>query len=205
MTEHDALNIEQLVERAEWIRALARALVRDQHAAEDLAQDAWLAVLTKHNANAESWRAWIAIAMRNLARARFRGDRRREARERDAARPEQQSSGVDQLDAHELLVHAVRDLDEPYRAVILMRYFEALPPAEIAARTNTPLRTINTRLHRALALLRKRLDERQRGNRGQWISLLAPFTESSSGSLAGVMIMSAKLKLALALVETLPQ
>lgn len=191
------------IERAEHIRALARALVRDEHDAEDLAQDAWIAALTRRPASEESWAAWIATVMRNVARVRWRSDRRRTDRERDAARPERQpteSELLDRIDGHALLVRCVRDLDEPYRGAIVLRYFEGLTPKQIAERTDTPLRTVNTRLHRALALLRMRLDHLHRGNRDAWCALLVPLAGRSSGAAAGALIVGTPLKVAIAAV-----
>src|SRR6185503_5300852 len=69
------------------------------------------------------------------------------------------------------LVSAVLELDEPYRSIVLLRYFEELPPREIAARTGIPLATVQSRLQRALARLRERLD----GEHQAWAALLLPW------------------------------
>jgi RNA polymerase sigma-70 factor (ECF subfamily) len=195
------LDVEHAVERAEWVRSLARALVRDEHEAEDVAQEAWLAALTKRPASGESWSAWMSSVVRNFARARWRSDRRRTEREREVARAERQPSErelLDPLDSHALLVRCVRELDEPYRGAIVLRYFEGLTPKQIAERTDTSRRTVNTHLHRALALLRKRLDQLHRGNRDAWCALFAPLAHPSGGAAAGALIVSTKVKLALA-------
>jgi RNA polymerase sigma-70 factor (ECF subfamily) len=185
--------------RAARIRRLALALVRDEHEAEDLAQDAWVAALTKRPRQGEPWSRWIAAVMRNFARARWRGERRREARERDVAREEAGPPAADaaeQLEAHELVVRAVRSLDEPYRSAIWMRYFEGLAPREIAERAGAPPRTVETRLHRGLQRLRERLDERHRGDRGAWLALLVPLARPREAALAGAALMSTQMKVA---------
>jgi len=189
-------------ESGRLVAALTRIFgVHNLALAEDVAQEAWLAALTKRPASGESWSAWMGAVIRNFARARWRSDRRRVEREREVARAERQPSErelLDPLDSHALLVRCVRELDEPYRGAIVLRYFEGLTPKQIAERTDTPLRTVNTHLHRALALLRKRLDQLHRGNRDAWCALLVPLAGRSSGAAAGALIVSTPLKAAIA-------
>jgi RNA polymerase sigma-70 factor (ECF subfamily) len=56
------------------------------------------------------------------------------------------------------LAEAVAGLDERYRAVIEMLYFQELPYEQIAAVLEVPVRTVETRLYRARRLLRRRLE-----------------------------------------------
>ncbi|MEO6709657.1 MAG: sigma-70 family RNA polymerase sigma factor [Planctomycetota bacterium] len=200
-----SLELGELEERADRIRRLARALVQDPNEAEDLAQDAWLRSLT-HGPRAEgSWPAWIAATLRNLARARWRSDRRRERREREVARPELQrpsSEALEGLDAFDSLVRAVRELDEPYRSAIVLRYLEGLTPREIAMRSATPVKTIETRLSRGLLKLRSKLDERG-GGRGAWLAALLPLTRSQAITVTGLFAMNLKLKVLLAVFVAL--
>lgn len=201
-----SVEIEGLEQRAEWIRALARELAGSDHEAEDLAQDAWVIALTHGDIRAESWPGWVASVLRNLARMRWRGARRRDERERSAARPESQppaSDPVEQLDAHEAVVRAVRALDEPYRETVLLRYFTGLPPRAIASRLGIPVDTVDTRLRRALAKLRHRLDENHRGDRGAWLSLFAPLLGPRDLAVAGALAMNATLKVAAAIAVAL--
>ena len=59
----------------------------------------------------------------------------------------------------ERLLAAVRALPPDYRTVVLMRHFHQLSYEEIARRTGAPVRTVETRLYRARALLREALSE----------------------------------------------
>jgi RNA polymerase sigma-70 factor (ECF subfamily) len=61
------------------------------------------------------------------------------------------------------LVAALLALEEPYRAALLLRYFEDLSVPEVALRLGVPLETARTRLRRGLARLRERLDQERRG------------------------------------------
>jgi RNA polymerase sigma-70 factor (ECF subfamily) len=53
---------------------------------------------------------------------------------------------------------AVAGLDEPYREVVILRFFGELSLAEIALQTDRPLGTVKTHLHRGLARLRRGLE-----------------------------------------------
>jgi hypothetical protein len=67
-------------------------------------------------------------------------------------------------------------LREPYRTAIYLRYYEDLTPTQIAERLDVPVKTVKTRLSRALTELRSQMDERFEGGRGAWINALLPVT-----------------------------
>jgi len=56
------------------------------------------------------------------------------------------------------LAELVADLPEPQRDVLLLRFADGLPLEEISGRLAVPLGTVKSRLHNALATLRRRLD-----------------------------------------------
>jgi RNA polymerase sigma factor (sigma-70 family) len=170
---------EELLAEVSFLRALARGLLRDEHAGEDVAQTTWVEALDRREAPGNPLvnpRAWLARVARNLALDRRRGERRRAARERGVARDEALPSVADTL-AHESTLRAVTDavleLDEPYRATILWHYFEGLDLREIAERSREPLATVRSRHARALARLRERLDRSHGGERRAWAVALA--------------------------------
>jgi RNA polymerase sigma-70 factor (ECF subfamily) len=204
MTDSRSHDCEALLASADWVRALARRLLADAQAAEDLAQDTLAAALVRPPADGRPLRGWLAGVMRNLVRRERRDAGHRGARERAVAREEAQASSaelLERLDSHRAVVEAVARLDEPYRAAILMRYFEGLTPAAIARRTGTPRRTVHTRLQRALARLRAELDRAHGGDRRSWLLALIPYARGSGGwnSVAtGTLVMETKLKLGVA-------
>ena len=53
---------------------------------------------------------------------------------------------------------AVARLDEPYREVVILRFFSELSLAEIAVQSDRPLGTVKTHLHRGLQRLRRMLE-----------------------------------------------
>ena len=71
---------EQLMAEMAWVRRLARALVRDDTAAEDIAQDTWIVAAAQRPAEDRPLRPWLARVVRNLVRTRRRGDARRDER-----------------------------------------------------------------------------------------------------------------------------
>jgi len=197
---------EALLSHAGWVRELARHLTGDAHAADDLAQDALAAALVHPPPGDRPIRGWLAGIVRNLARERRRSASNRGARERESARGAVGPSSADlleRLESHRAVVEAVSRLEEPYRTAILLRYFEGLSPRAIAARTRCPLRTVHTRLHRALGRLREDLDRSHGGDGRAWLLALAPFARGSQGVSAwtlGGLVMDVKLKVALGAV-----
>ena len=202
-TTHD---FETLLSHAQWVRDLARSLTADAASADDLAQDTLAAALVRPPPAELSPRRWLAGILHNLARERRRRAGRRAARERAVAREEADLASaqlLERLDLHRTVVEAVVRLDETYRDVVLMRYFEGLSPSAIAARTGTPLRTVHTRLHRALQKLRGDLDRKHAGDRAAWTLALLPLARETSPWTSAAIVtltMDAKLKLALAAI-----
>jgi RNA polymerase sigma factor (sigma-70 family) len=152
----------ELVTHAAFLRALARGLLADEHLAEDVVQQAFLQALARPPAERGFLGAWLARVVRNLALNTARGEGRRSARERAAARPE--SSVAHERAALELalqreVAEAVAALDEPLRTVVHLRYFRGQGPADIARELGVSPSTVESRLTRAHALLRRRLDK----------------------------------------------
>ncbi len=172
-----AVPIEILLRERPWVRALARSLVLDENDADDLEQKAWLAAIEGPPAEDRSPRGWLATVLRRALARRRRGERRRDSRERVAARPESTADTADLAsiaEQHRRLVGLVLELDEPYRGALLARYFEGRAPREIAATRGVPVSTVGSWLTRGLALLRERLDHETNGDRRAWCTALAP-------------------------------
>ncbi|HKB17191.1 MAG TPA: sigma-70 family RNA polymerase sigma factor, partial [Planctomycetota bacterium] len=127
---------ETLLTHGDFVRALARSLL-DEHRAEDVVQQTWVAALERPPRAPGRLRAWLAIVARNFAARAARSEDRRARREEAAARPERVPSTAELFEreaARRRVVEAVVALAEPYRACVLLRYFENLPPREIAGR-----------------------------------------------------------------------
>ena len=158
-----------------WLEQLALSLVGDPHEARDLAQSTWLAALRSGDKPQVSRRAWLVGTLRRLRAYGLRSSKRREAREEWAARSESTPSVLDltaRAEQHERLLAFVRGLPELYRGPLLLRYVDGLEPRYIADRLHLKVRTVHTRLHRGLELLRERMDSNHPEGREGWVSAL---------------------------------
>lgn len=198
--------IEALLEHESWVRQLALTLVREDSSARDVAQEVWVRALEHPPRLGEgaSPRPWLATVVRNLIAQRSRDSARRETRERDASQPEALPS-VDRALAREsarrAVVESVFALPEPYREVLLLRYFDELSPSAIAARLSVPGSTVRSRLQRAHEMLRTRLAPTDPDDRALAV-FLAPLLRDRTASLplaAGAVVLSTKLFVAGAL------
>ena len=175
LTEH---RLADLLSHAEWVENLALQLVRDPNRAQDVVQETWFAALRQPPQDTQEPRAWLGTVARNMARRLMRTEERRSARERAVARDEA-VRGPEEVVAragiqHELVSH-VLSLEEPYRSVLLLHYFEDLSAKEIAELLSSRPSTVRTQLARGLSLLRERLDQGE-GGRESWIGAMLPLS-----------------------------
>lgn len=185
-----------LLAHAEFVASLSARLVRPGADAEDLQQETLLSALQHPPADAGALRAWLGKVARNHALQNQRARMRRAAREQWASSEEALPS-TDEIVARENarrgVVDALTKLDEPYRSTLLLRFYEDLPPREVARRTGVPVETARTRIKRGLALLREDLDRRSSGDRSAWVSALLPLAapklalEQAGGGMGGVL------------------
>lgn len=200
---HIPFRPEALLEQREFLRSLARSLLSDEHGAEDVVQDAWIAALENPPRSSEALRAWLARVTRNLSLNTLRERERRARREELAARSDTAPSEEEvdaRLRAQRRVVEAVLALREPYKSAIWMRWYENLPPREIARRTGVPIETVKSRLKRGLAELKSALD-REFGDRASWCSALAPLALRDAAAVgAPTLVIGGALVLFLATV-----
>ena len=192
-------SVDALLQERHWLRSLARNLVHDPERADDLVQRTYLAAL-RGGPTGPRVRGWLATVLRNCARQEARSQARRDQRERVSARPEDvptPASLVQRVEAQTEVARAVLRLREPYREALLLRYYEALGPKKIADRLGIPARTVESRLRRALAILRRDLDLRHGGDRTGWLpGALALAKPVASGWSMGTRAAAAALLLA---------
>lgn len=189
--------LDSLTSDDRWLRRMARQLVRDASLADDLVQETWVAALRQGR---EAGRGWLATVLRNAAAQWRRSDSARERRELAVAPAEASAdpaaSIVDRLATQRRVLDAVLTLPEAARTVVLLRFYEDLPPREIARRLGEPVASVKSRLHRALERLRAELDARHGGSRAGWMLALAPFANPAPAAILGaggtVMAVSTK-------------
>ncbi len=204
------MDLEHALTHGPFLSSIARALVGDEHAADDALQDTWLRTLQAAPGDVRHPRGWLRTVVTNFARRRGRSEGRRRAREERAARPEALDSAAEVVEQESLrreVLGAVLELNEPYRTTILLRFYDDLPPREVASQQGIPVATVRTRTRRGLEQLRERLDGRY-GDRDAWSRLLIPVAAPiGRGGLGGpgagpgaVLATAGKLGAALATV-----
>jgi len=184
---------ESLLEHRAFACAIARALVGDEHEAEDVAQESVLSALERPP-RGKNVRGWFGAVAKNLALRTRRTRLRRARREERAARPERLPStqeAVLRLELQQRVVDAVLALEEPERTAVLGRFFWGKTVPELARNLGVPEETVRTRLRRALARLRARLDRMHGGDRAAWSMALLPVGVVRRG--AGVLLTGATL------------
>lgn len=193
--------VETLVrEHSAFVARLARQLLVDADAAEDVSQQTWQVVLQRGVRGIADVRAWLTGVVRNLARLHRRGEAARRRREWMAARQEAQWVGdpAARMEQMERLVAALRRLPEPYASVVWLRFFEELPPRVIAQRRRESVETIKSRLRRGLALLRADLRRQHGGEERAWrggLLLLVPRLRTTAVGGASLAVAAASLVL----------
>jgi RNA polymerase sigma-70 factor (ECF subfamily) len=185
---------EELLAHRDFVRRLARGLVRADQV-DDVVQETFVAAL-RRPPRRETLRAWLATVARNASRTVLRKQARQLRHERAAARAEGTASAADavsRVELHGLVVQEVLALAEPYRLAVILRFFENLPPREIARRTATPVGTVRVRLRRALEQLRGRMDRRHGGDRRAWSLALVPLAGLDRPAAAAALTTGAAI------------
>jgi len=130
--------------RAHWPRAFRAAylVVHDAAAAEDIAQEAFLAAVRNLDRfdRRRPFGPWLHRIVVNRA---IDWSRRRTLR--------------GEVELHDAAVAVLRRLSPEHRAVIVMRYLLGYTPGEIARLLDLPRGTVNSRLRRGLDQLKGRL------------------------------------------------
>lgn len=151
---------------ADYVYSLARSIVRDDGDAEDVTQEVFFRVWERAGSFDPARGtplAWLTTMTRRLAIDKTRS-RSFKARGREASldvtpasASTDGSAAVLSAEANQVL-DALKQLDEPYREVIRLSYYEGLSHSRIAERTGTPLGTVKSRLREGVVQLRRLLD-----------------------------------------------
>ncbi len=201
---------EALLAHGDFLRGLARSLLGDEHLAEDAVQQTFVRAL-RAEPQSGGLRSWLTIVLRRLIQNDRRAELRRVAREGSVAQEPIVPSTEELVEREALrqeVVQAVFRLAEPYRATVILRYFESLSPTEIGDRLGISASTVRTRLARAHELLRASLDTSHTGGREAWAVLLMPMARPLSkiagvGSLSSLSFLVMKKSVAAVVAMTL--
>ena len=140
------------------VRAVATHVLGDYHAAEDVAQDAFVIAYEKLSTlrDASVFGTWIRRIARHRALRAARKASRSEPLVRDAE-PTAESRDGRLDDRSRMLLDAVARLPEHEQRVVTLRYFDGHSVQDIAHMTGRPVGTITKQLSRAQARLRNQL------------------------------------------------
>ncbi len=159
----DPAAVDEVVNRyQQQLYAFILRLVHQRETAEDLFQETWIRVLRslpsfRGEARFSTWLFQIAL---NLCRNLARQHARREFVELEEAGPLSEEPAVDgeRLLQARKLRKLVDSLPEKMREVVVLRYYHGFSDLEIAEIAELPAGTVKSRLHRATAMLREKIE-----------------------------------------------
>lgn len=137
---------------------VARGILGDAAAAEDVVQEALAAALTgigRFDPDRGTFAGWLHRITVNRALGEVRRTRRSPVVD-GSILPDRVAAGADLRGG---FLDAVADLRPLHRAVVVLRFGLDLGPAEIADVLEIPVGTVNSRLARALATLRQTMED----------------------------------------------
>ncbi len=140
--------------RAAWL------ITHDAQAAEDVAQEAFLAALRRIDRfdRHRPFAPWLhrIVVNRAIDWSRARTSRREDMGAGDGTGSQAAASDPGRIDDE--LLRALAELTPEHRAVVVLRHLLGFTPGEIARALDLPRGTVNSRLRRALNTLAERLE-----------------------------------------------
>src|SRR5262245_11300445 len=119
---------DDIVAHGAWLRALARSLLSDAAAADDMVGETWVATLRSPPERDRPLRPWLARVLQNFT---FMRSRREAARTRNENHAAQLAASDEAPSAEDLFIRRetmrslselVAGLKEPYRSTVLLCY-----------------------------------------------------------------------------------
>ena len=176
MTRHKPMAASDLLAHTAFVTAMARGVLGRDGETEDVVQETWLAALRGTGPRKPgALRSWLGSISRRRAQDLRRKQATRARAERNAHRTGLSPSTAElaaRAEVGRTMVSSLLALPEPYREVLLLRYYEELRPREIAARLDVPVETVRTRHRRALEQMRARLTASKGGDARAWAAVL---------------------------------
>lgn len=157
--DHDAFS-QLAVGSVDRLHSIALLMLRDPGGAQDAVQEAlvraWRSLPSLRDA--DRFDAWLR---RLLVHACYDEIRRRGRRPETELREWHDRPSADQTAAHadrDALARGFVRLTAEQRAVVVLRFYQDLSLAEVAADLGIPVGTVKSRLHHAMAVLRGALE-----------------------------------------------
>jgi RNA polymerase sigma factor (sigma-70 family) len=146
---------------------LARWLTRNDHDAEDVAQEAFMRAFRFFESfHGGDSKAWLLAIVRNACHTWLHQNRRLSLDENiaevEAVEPSPEAVVIENVD-RDALRRAIEELPPEFREAIVLRELEGLSYKEISAVTDVPVGTVMSRLARGRGRLAKALGKREAG------------------------------------------
>jgi RNA polymerase sigma factor (sigma-70 family) len=156
----DPINFEQVVDaHYQNLYRFALTLSKSESDARDLVQSAFERLLEKSSQlrDATKVKTWLFTTLYRLFLEQRRGVERFPQVELESAElPSVENAGSDELDANAVM-SALEQLEEPFRAPVILFYLEDHSYREIAEILGVPIGTVMSRLARGKTMLRELL------------------------------------------------
>ena len=141
----------------DWVVNLAHRFTGSEDLALDVMQETFLYLLRKFpgfklTANLKTF---LYPAVKNLSIAARRKAARHQSTEAEQQILEQTAAEITVSNSPTDLAAVLAGLSEEHREVLLLRFVDDLPLADVAETTGVPLGTVKSRLHHALDALRR--------------------------------------------------
>lgn len=144
-------------------------MLRNAQDAEDLCHDVFVTVFRQNWRSVEHTRAWIMrITMNHCLNLLKRNKTQREKQNQIQCLHEQTTAAVKSVDTivlekatSEEWEKLLNQLPDKLLAVVTLRFIGELSLAEIAETLKIPVGTVKSRLHKALKIMRKKLERNQ--------------------------------------------
>jgi RNA polymerase sigma-70 factor, ECF subfamily len=139
--------------------ALSAGICRDRHRAEEVVQEAFVRLWkSPPDAGEVAWSSWLRRVVTNLSINALQRTKRPGAIPEFSDDPalrsrDQRETQADQREDLDRVSRAMDRLDEPKRAILMLRAQEQLTYEQIAEHLGVPVGTVMSRLNRARAAL----------------------------------------------------
>jgi len=164
------IDAEELLQHLGWMKRLALSMLGDEALAEDAVSETYLRVLRKPPSAGVPLGGWLNTTLKRNVLQSMRSRRRRENFQQSAQSQIPSSTRLEpadpleQAEATEYAVKALRKLEEPYRTTLLLHFFRDMDAPAIAKQLGITVSGVHTRLDRGKKLLRAQFREQYDGN-----------------------------------------